>query len=559
MRNLNRTISGVLLMLVSSINFAAISGVSGPVLANVEKRLHELEIIKPLNQYDPQELQQQIINAIEPFAYFRARVAVHVNNQNKVDIIIHPGAPLRISALNVALMGPGSQSPKLQALIHDLPFKVGDPLNTDKYNKLKQHLVNTAENLGYLRSSFKKAEIILDVVNNRGQIHLVFDTGPEYFFGQVQFDPTYISPRLLHRFVPFKPGQAYSTEQILKLNKNLSDSGYFNSVLVNPQITDALTVPVNIKVLPVPKYSYSLGAGYGTDTGFRGRAGLHITPVNRKGHKFNAIAQGSTSQNALLAQYIIPAHNPVTDQYIISGNFSNLNYTSGDSNSVLVSLAHQHNVDRFKRSLSINSLYERFNYTLQPANDQFILYPKASLTFNRTSSKLFSPSGYSLTFNALGGTKAVLSDINIGQVSMDARAALMLEPLGLRLYGHTIQGITAINDINTLPISLALLLGGTDNLKGFSFNSIGPGKYTSYAGFEIQKEVVKNWYIMGFYDAGTVYNPTPQLTQYDAGGGLMWVSPIGPIKAGIAQPITDRFAFVNGSKPRLVISMGPDL
>ncbi len=34
----------------------------------------------------------------------------------------------------------------------------------------------------------------------------------------------------------------------------------------------------------------------------------------------------------------------------------------------------------------------------------------------------------------------------------------------------------------------------------------------TYGGFEIQKEVVENWYLIGFYDAGDVYNPSPKDT-----------------------------------------------
>jgi translocation and assembly module TamA len=101
-------------------------------------------------------------------------------------------------------------------------------------------------------------------------------------------------------------------------------------------------------------------------------------------------------------------------------------------------------------------------------------------------------------------------------------------------------------------------LGGTDNLKAYSFNSIGPGKIITYGGFEIQKEFKKNWYLVGFYDAGDVYNPSIKNIQYNIGGGLMWVSPIGPIKVGLAQAVNNKMERI-GHNPRLVISMGPDL
>jgi len=535
----------------------SVTGVNGKVLGNVEKRLSELQQLRPLNEISPGELREQIIKAIQPYGYFKALVDFQVMNDKKAAINIHTGPQIHISSLTAKLVGEGAHQIQLIKTTREIPLEVGDPLLTELYNLAKQNIINTAENLGYLHGVFQKSEIVVDEQTNTAQITLIFDTGPMFYFGQVQFDPTNINPDLLHRYVPFHDGQTYSTDQILKFNDYLSDSGYFSSVLVKPQIGDSNSVPVQVHLQPVSKYSYTFGAGYGTDTGIRGRAGLHIIPVNRQGHKFNLIAQGSFTQNALQAQYIIPGKNPMVDQYSITGNFSNLNYDAGYSNAYLLSLAQQHTLVHYKRNLSINTLYESFNYTLQPKNNQFLIYPRGSFNFNKTENLLFSPSGYSVTFNTLGSSR-LLSDISFIQTSVDAKMAYMIEPWRLRLYGHTIQGVTATNNINQLPLTLALLLGGTDNLKGYSFNSIGPGKIITYAGFELQKETKKNWYLVGFYDAGDVYNPISRHLQYDAGAALMWVSPIGPIKIGLAQTINARFER-QSKNPRLIISMGPDL
>ncbi|KTD32365.1 outer membrane protein [Legionella moravica] len=535
-----------------------INGVTGKVLANVEQRLKELQEVKPLNELNPDELQIQIIKALQPYGYFKAEVNVVSQSNRNLIITIQPGPQVRIASIHVALLGEGRQNPLLLKTLRELPIKKGDPLFSERYDQAKQSLLNTAENLGYLHGSFQKSEVLIDEQTNTARITLIFDTESLYYFGQVQFDPTYIRPELLHRFVPFQPGQAYSTDLILKLNDNLSNSGYFSSVLVKPQISESETVPVLVHLQPVSKYSYSIGAGYGTDTGVRGRAALHVIPVNRKGHKFNALAQGSFTQNALQAQYVVPGSNPVADQYSLTGNFSNLNYNTGYSNAFLLSLGQLHNGEHFQRSLSLNGLYESFHYTLQPTTNQFLLYPKATFTFTKTKDLLFSPSGYNISVNALGANKLTLSNLDFGQLILDAKAALMIDSMRLRLYGHTIQGITATPNINQLPLSLAMLLGGTDNLKAYSFNSIGPGRISTYAGFEIQKETYKNWYLLGFYDAGNVYNPAPRTMLYDVGVGLMWVSPIGPIKVGLAQSVNNQLQRL-GTNPRLVINMGPDL
>jgi translocation and assembly module TamA len=607
----------ILFPLIASSKTAAITinGISGAVLVNVNKRLEELAHIKPLNQFNPDELGNEIIKAIEPFGYFHAKVSVHLNNPpalsessaknlesksphplnvpflpmtgekksfkpvgsrpnlqkilNSMGVIpgesgpniiisVQLGKQVHITSLSLKLEGEGRNNLLLLNIVKEASNKVGTPFFSEEYNQLKQNMINTAERQGYLHGQFPTAEILIDERHNTAKISLIFNTGPLFYFGQLQFDPTYISPKLLHRFVPFHSGQPYSTDLILKLNDNLATSGYFNSVFVKPQLSQDNDIQVLVHSTPVSKFSHSLSAGYGTDTGVRGRAALNVIPVNSSGHKFNIMGQGSFTQNALQASYVVPGNNPVTDQYGLTGNFSNLNYPTGYSNAYLLSLGQQHNLDNVQRAFSINGLYESFHYGLPITTNQFLLYPKASFTFSKTKNKLYSPSGYNLTFNALGANKFTFSNLTFGQLSVDAKAALYFDSLGLRLYGHTIQGITATDNIKELPLSLALLLGGSDNLKAFGYNSIGPGKILSYAGLEIQKEVKKNWYVLGFYDAGDVFNPSKKNTLYDLGTGLMWVSPVGPIKIGLAQSVNSKLQRV-GTNPRLVISIGPDL
>jgi translocation and assembly module TamA len=419
--------------------------------------------------------------------------------------------------------------------------------------------MNAAEHQGYLHASFDKAEVLIDKEKDTSSITMIFNTGMQYFFGQIRFDPTYISPELLHRYVPFQFGQPYSTDQILALSDSLSGSGYFKSVSVKPADNGEQSIPVNVHLEPAARINYSLGLGYGTDTGIRGRAGMHVVPVNRLGHKFNAIALGSFNENSIQTQYIIPGKKPLVDQFEINSSLTNLHYDAGYSNSLLLSLAKRHNLPNFQRVLSINNLYERFNYSYQPKEEKFSFFPKASFTWLNKSEQLFSPNGYNVTVNGFIANRSLFSALNFAQTSVDAKAALTLEKLRTRLYFHSMYGITQIKDINQFPLSLALLLGGSTDLKGYDFKSIGPGKTLVYGGFELQKETKKNWYLIGFLDAGDVYDPDVRLLKKDVGIGVMWVSPIGPIKIEIAQRIEANFNQFSHKNPKLVINMGPDL
>jgi len=535
-----------------------IRGVQGETLENVKKRLIELKKFQVLNDIAPEVLQQHIIEAVQPFGYFNA--VVHIRNiKNQLDIRIHHGPQTHITLINIRLSGDGAENPELFDVINHPPFHQGSPLLSSPYVAFKKSIINKAELLGYLRGAFTKATVSVDKNASTAEITLHFNTGPLFYFGQVQFDPTYIKPELLHRLVPFHPGTPYSKEAVINFNNTLSDSGYFNSVVVNELTTKNNKIPIAVHLEPTSRYTYSLGLGYGTDTGVRGRAGLHINPVNRDGHQFNILAQGSFIQNALQAQYVIPGQNPLTDQYNLTGNYSNLNYPVGYANALLFSVAQEYKNPHFNRSVSLNALYEIFHYQPLINEKKWVAYPKAVLTWLKRESPIFSPSGYNITLTGLGSQQIFAgSEVNFFQTFLDVKAAYMIDFMRLRLYGHTLQGLTITNNMYTFPLSISQLLGGPDNLRGYSFNSIGPGKIMTYAGFELQKETVKNLYLVSFYDSGDVYKPSFRDIKQDIGLGFMWVSPIGPIKVGLAQPINHQFQRTT-PRPQLVVSMGPNL
>ena len=221
-----------------------------------------------------------------------------------------------------------------------------------------------------------------------------------------------------------------------------------------------------------------------------------------------------------------------------------------------MSLTQQHVVSHYQRILSINGLSDRYNYTGQNKITESLLYPRAIFSWNKTTDPLFSPSGYNVTINGLAANKVFLSQVNMAQIAIDGKAAITFDPIRTRLYFHGIQGVTQINNVDHIPLSLAQLLGGSGNLKGYNYNSLGPGKVITYGGVELQKETFKKWYLV---DSGDVYNPSESDFKYDVGIGLMWVSPVGPIKVGVAQAVTHSLNRLQGNSPKLVINMGPDL
>ena len=134
---------------------------------------------------------------------------------------------------------------------------------------------------------------------------------------------------------------------------------------------------------------------------------------------------------------------------------------------------------------------------------------------------------------------------------------------------------------NTLPFFKNFFAGGNNSVRGYNLNSLGPrDQFTNTSNsnsilFAVgaSKRVVGNIELMfpvpfmkddrslrlsTFLDGGTTFNKFGDLNnfmRYSAGLALTWVSPMGPLKVSIAQPLNDqpgdnlqRFQFMFGQQ-----------
>jgi translocation and assembly module TamA len=576
-----------------------ITGLEATEQTNVKNRLTDLYAHPSPHPITQHQLELQVQKALMPYGFFNPVLTIKPP-RGKYPGVIHimPGPRLKIAELNIHISGPGRNNPEIQHTYHNLPIHLGDGFNSILYEESKNNLNNAAEHQGYLNATFEHATVFINQDTNQAKISLHFETGIRSYFGRIRFgtghprpippvkdappfprlskiiaifkpegtnNPLFskkriiLSNRLLYRYIPFKYGHPYSSDDIMEFNSNLKSSGFFKTVDIKPGKENNRYVPLDVYLEPVERFRYSLSGGYGTDTGARGRFGLHVIPLNSYGHTLDFIAQGSSNQNAAQMKYTIPGRDPVHDQYNINGGFNNLNYVSGNSQAGRISLVYQHITPKYQHILSLNGLHEAFRYDKQSPSERTVVYPRATLSWREVSDPLFSPSGINITVNGLAGTRAAFSSLSFSELILDAKGALTVTPMRIRLYGHILQSVTQVDDVFKLPLSLAQLLGGPETMKGFSYNSIGPGKLLSYMGVELQKETIESWYVIAFIDRGVVYRPDPKDVQYDVGAGLMWRSPVGPIKMAFAQPTDKYLNPMPDTGIRFVVNMGPDI
>jgi translocation and assembly module TamA len=493
-----------------------------------------------------QAIKNAVLDATQPYGYYKPSTLIAGNR-----LTISLGPPVYIHQIQLTINGPGRYI--YSRMRQKLPIDVNDIFNTENYNKTKQMLYDIAEQHGYLRSTMEISEALVDLKSMQVNITIRFDTGPLFHFGTIHFSPTPYDEAFLRRYLNFSSQENYSTEKLLKLNDNLNGSGYFRKVHVNPHIGKALSVPIDIRLKAKPSQYYTFGGGYGTDTGVRGRVGVNFLRVTRQGHTFQALLQGSQKQNALQAAYHIPGRDPVREQFAFNGNIFELRYPVGKSRGALFNAGYLYHSDKTRYTFMLNALNEEYTYTGQQKQSAFYLYPALRILTRKVSHPLFSKSGFNIEFKGQGATKDIKANEDYLQGVWNGKAAIWL-PTHTRLFGRVTLGATKVANLFQVPLSLQLLAGGSDTIRGYSYQSIGPGRKEIVYSGEVQQEVYHNWFITGFYDRGDVYDPTPLQYKNAVGAGLMWVSPVGPIRVSFAR------ALDLADKPfKLVINMGPDL
>src|SRR6185503_13300616 len=163
------------------------------------------------------------------------------------------------------------------------------------YEAGKQTLVDYGAAHGYLEGDFTAHEIRVDLANYTARVRLHFHTGPQYAFGEVTFDEAMIDQDLLHGYLPFKVGEPFDLRKLLELQDALASTSYFKRVEVIPQEEEAVDrrVPIRVALVPARRERWSLGLGYGPDTGVRATVGVDVRRVNRRGHRAEALVSVS--------------------------------------------------------------------------------------------------------------------------------------------------------------------------------------------------------------------------------------------------------------------------
>ena len=575
-------LTGILLLIVlkpaqtaePAILTITIEGVEGRLRANVEAHLG---INRLAGEPIPSEsrlrwlharAEDEIRRALQPFGYYRPTIDTELEQTAEgwqARYRIAPGQPARIATVDLRVSGEGANDPTFKRIQASLPLTEGDVLEHRRYEDIKQALQSVAAERGYFDARLLTSEIRVDLQANSAFINLHFDTGDRYRLGQITFHQDTLAPEFLHRYLNFQPGDPYRASALLNLQSALIDSEYFSRVEVNAPLDRAEdeVIPVDIYLEPLRPRRYTVGLGYGTDTGVRGRFSVEARRVNRRGHRYRINLLGSQIRYSLTGEYIIPGADPRTDSYALRTGFSGEDSDVKDSQTALIGVSWQRQEGRWLKVRSLDYQWERFRFGDEEQTTT-LLIPRFNWTRVVPEDRLYVTEGSSISLELRGAHDALLSDVTFIQGAARGKwIKTLTEDQDGRIILRGELGTTAISqDFDRLPASLRFFAGGDRSVRGYSLDSIGPrneaddvigGKHLVVGSLEYEHRILENWSVAAFVDSGDAFDDTVDL-KTGVGFGVRWLSPVGAVRVDLASGLDEP-----GDTIRLHLSIGPDL
>jgi len=509
----------------------------------------------------------RVRQALRPLGHYQPEVDVEIVRTEtcwNLVVTVDPGPVVRIAEVDVRVTGEGSDDPSFVAVTSDPGIAVGDPLRHDVFDGLRSRLTRIAADRGYFEAALTESRLLVDPAANEARISLHMDSGNRYRFGPVTLEQDILNDDFVARLVPFEHGDPYTSAQLIRLQRNLRDSGYFQAVRVRPQIDDAADgeIPILAEIEPRKRTAYEARLGFSTDTGPRLGLGLDRRYANRRGHRYNAELELSDKRSGIGFNYDIPLADPLSDTLSLFTSYRTEDTGTSKSDRFQIGASRiQRHPSGWTTTQGLRYEYEDF--TVGEVSDiSRLLIPSYRINRTESDDPLYPRNGYRLDLLGQGAAEDLGSSFTFLQTRANAKFITGLGAGRLILRGEA--GVTGNASVEDLPSSLRFFAGGDTSVRGFGFQQLGPlddegnvigGRHLLVGSVEYDHPIGEgNWGAAVFLDAGNAFNDFDDYELKGGGGfGIRWRSPVGPIRLDLAHAPDSKDNF------RIHFTMGPDL
>ncbi|AIR64972.1 autotransporter assembly complex protein TamA [Cedecea neteri] len=551
-----------------------VEGLSGELQKNVRAQLSTIESdeVTPDRRFqarvdDAIRAGLKALGYYEPTINFTLKPPPQNGGRQVLLAKVDAGQPVLIGGTDVILRGGARTDKDYLALLPKRP-KIGTVLDHADYDNFKKSLSSIALRKGYFDSDFRKSQLGVSLERHQAFWDIDYDSGERYRFGAVTFQGSQIREEYLQNLVPFKQGDYYQSSDLAELNRRLSATGWFNSVVVAPEFDKSRqtkVLPLQGVVTPRTENTIETGVGYSTDVGPRVKASWKKPWMNSYGHSLTTSTSLSGPEQTLDFSYKVPLlKSPLEQYYLVQGGFKRTDLNDTQSDSTTVALSRYWDMSSgWQRAVNLRWSLDHFTQA-DVTNTTMLLYPGVSLNRTRSRGGLMPTWGDSQRYSIDVSNTAWGSGVDFGVFqAQNVWIRSLYEKHRFVVRGNV--GWIETNDFKKVPPDLRFFAGGDRSIRGYKYKSISPedsnGKLTGASklatgSLEYQYNVTGKWWGAAFVDSGEAVNDIKRSNfKTGAGVGVRWQSPVGPIKLDFAVPVGDK----EEHGLQFYIGLGPEL
>lgn len=499
--------------------------------------------------------------ALIAVGYFNPKVAFSIENAQEREIpsvvfLIDPGAKFRIDQ-HVIRYADERAAGRPQSF-SEADIAVADDASGSVLEDNQQQFLGYLLATGYPRARMLSRRAEARLAESRADVIYEFESGPRVTFAGIEVvgaEKTRLE--FLERMKTWEDGAHFNREDLAAFRDDLSKTGIFTSIAVEAgEIAPDGSAPVRTTVEERKRRTIGAGISYSTSEGPGGRLFLEYRNVAGRGERARAEIDGTEVRQAFDLDVNKPLPGFPGSAY---ANLAFVNDTTDAFNArsfeVSGGLAKRWLDDRLEirggLALETSRVESRLRIAPGVADERtyFVSVP-LSATWDTEDDPLTLSSGARASLFVIPYTG---SD-QFTRIELVARARRQLGAAGrYTLAGRIRVAATAGSALRSLPVNKRVFSGGGSSVRGYGFQAVGPldadglpigGRSAVEAAIEARAKVFGPLQVAGFVDAGAVYSES--FPDFDgdylvgAGGGLRYLSSIGPVRFDVGLPLERR-------------------
>jgi translocation and assembly module TamA len=504
-------------------------------------------------------VQAQVTRLASTEGYFLPHTTVKVERGGETPVVhvkVETGERTMVSRVNVNVSGEVRDHDPRQAerVSRNWQLKPGAPFREEDWAAAKQTGLQVLQRRRYPAARIVGSNAYVYPDLQQAELAVDYDSGPLFTLGPLRITGTERYPESIIRNVnPLKVGEEYNADRLLELQRQIQRTPYFGNVVIDidKDSAHARETPVNVRVTEFPTQRLRVGAGYATDTG------AHLEGLYSH---YNVFGRAWTLQTQLrveqrrqygTAELAMP---PDTAGYVnsVHASYERTTLEGIDLRSRRLGARRTRNTDK-----------RDFAYTLEYYSDELqqlsgaalpsdivalpgvhrALVAGIALTRRQVDNPRFPRRGYIATVEAGVAVQGILTDQTFFRAYSQLR---QFNPVGRRdvlLLRGELGAVVTKGGNAEIPASLLFRAGGTESVRGYSYQSIGnvrdgtvyPTRYLATGGVEYQHWLTQTWGAAVFYDVGAATDSWSGKNFFHGiGAGARYRSPIGTINADLA-------------------------